>query len=490
LHLFDLPPVNANPLPQKRRTIAAPDISMLKDKQGDIYHNFKDFLCSDVKGAKMLTAPAGTGKTFLTGKLLEDYLYLSRGSQIALTATTNKAVKVAYRMADYYHTNIHYATIHSLLGLKEQLNPRTGEMEFVQDRHKKPALDKYSVLIVDEISMLPDELLLGSKNTKGILDYVEEGLKVIFIGDRYQIPPVGRPFCALFSKAKRLSLGIPAFTMNEIVRQAADNPIIQIATEVRTNLDQGWTFKKDEDMLVDGDKGVYFVDRYSDAKMDALHKTIEHIFTSPNFKADPDFGKIIAYRNTVVGKMNNMVRKMIFQQDDLPRVLVGDKLIVSEPIMRETLDQVLIPNNEELEVLEAIERVETIEGTDYRLPYYQTIVQYRRMDNSIAKERIKILTDDGFIVHEELCQKLSDRAKSFKRGTFSFSNAWQEYYAFKRIFASVAHNYAITAHKAQGSTYNNTIVMESDMLRNRNVSERNRIIYTSFTRPKERLYIV
>jgi exodeoxyribonuclease-5 len=42
---------------------------------------------------------------------------------------------------------------------------------------------------------------------------------------------------------------------------------------------------------------------------------------------------------------------------------------------------------------------------------------------------------------------------------------------------------AITAHKAQGSTYTHVFVMENDMDVNWLIKERNQLKYTSFTRP-------
>jgi ATP-dependent exoDNAse (exonuclease V) alpha subunit len=55
---------------------------------------------------------------------------------------------------------------------------------------------------------------------------------------------------------------------------------------------------------------------------------------------------------------------------------------------------------------------------------------------------------------------------------------------------NVMHNYAITAHKAQGSTYENVILIEEDLDRNKKIVERNRIKYTAYTRAKNKLFIL
>jgi ATP-dependent exoDNAse (exonuclease V) alpha subunit len=66
---------------------------------------------------------------------------------------------------------------------------------------------------------------------------------------------------------------------------------------------------------------------------------------------------------------------------------------------------------------------------------------------------------------------------------------WVKYYKAQQAFADVAYNYAITAHKSQGSTYKNVFVIEDDIDFNTNIVERNKIKYTSYTRPTDKLFI-
>ena len=69
-------------------------------------------------------------------------------------------------------------------------------------------------------------------------------------------------------------------------------------------------------------------------------------------------------------------------------------------------------------------------------------------------------------------------------------NWWGKFYEAKRMFADIGYNYAITAHKSQGSTYETAFVVESDIDIQRDIENRNRIKYTAFTRPSKRLVII
>ena len=107
-----------------------------------------------------------------------------------------------------------FCTIHSALRLKRDIDPASGVVSFKPDPYNDNIpLDKVGFLIIDEASMVNKEILSYiEKNTKDI--------KVIFIGDEGQLPPVGEPFSPVFHAE------YPILELTEIIRQAEDNPII------------------------------------------------------------------------------------------------------------------------------------------------------------------------------------------------------------------------------------------------------------------------
>jgi ATP-dependent exoDNAse (exonuclease V) alpha subunit len=75
---------------------------------------------------------------------------------------------------------------------------------------------------------------------------------------------------------------------------------------------------------------------------------------------------------------------------------------------------------------------------------------------------------------------------------------WVAYFKVDRVFAAVKHNYALTCHKSQGSTYENCMMIDWDINMNIKMQggkdikleERNRIKYVAATRAKQKLFIV
>ncbi|KKN77510.1 hypothetical protein LCGC14_0359250 [marine sediment metagenome] len=144
----------------------------------------------------ILTGAPGTGKTYTIKAIIDMY----KGASIAMAAPTGKAAK---RMIE--QTGQHASTIHRLLG--PYFNKMTGGFEF---KHNSFNPMEYQIIIIDESSMLSTWLMYK------LLDAVEENTKLIFVGDTYQLPPVG----AGYILGDMLNSGIiPSVELNIIKRQ-------------------------------------------------------------------------------------------------------------------------------------------------------------------------------------------------------------------------------------------------------------------------------
>jgi ATP-dependent exoDNAse (exonuclease V) alpha subunit len=123
------------------------------------------------------------------------------------------------------------------------------------------------------------------------------------------------------------------------------------------------------------------------------------------------------------------------------------------------------------------------------LKFYDASVKYYdfERDEDIV-QKILILHEDSENDFDRVIKRLRENAIFAPHNKRGFM--WKEYYAFKRLFADMNYSYAITAHKSQGSTYENTRVDVNDICFNQNIEERNRILYTAITRAKHKLLII
>ena len=443
----------------------------LKSDQAKAFEKLKVFLNQGGGGFFLLSGAAGTGKTYLMREVVE-YIQSTSDRQIVLTAPTHKAVKVLQRFTP---DKVDCMTIHSALALTEYIDGH-GNVTFKRQNGKIAKLVDYHILIVDESSMIPDIVFYD------LTEFVNTGMKIIFLGDPFQLPPVNNQESLVFEKDTQIKYNFQIAYLQEIIRQQKDSPIIKFAHTFKNAIYKPVvTFDPLNDITPFGEV------RYASRRdVRGLTDEILPFFESDMFKADPDYIKIVAWRNTTVKSYNRLIREHLFG-DNLPGLIVGDKIIFTQPVLDG--NRVLISINDEGEILElTIEDEEIDDGVT--LKCYKAVVRIQKELSIYNNYSIKIVHEDSIGDYQDIITLLKKYALQQKQGSFYARNAWIDYYEFQKRFAQVLHNYSITAHRAQGSTYENTIVMLYDALYNKNVYERNRLIYTAVTRASHRLWVV
>lgn len=418
-------------------------------------------------GFFLLSGYAGTGKTFLMNRVLK-YIESEPMGNAALTAPTHKALKVLRDLSE--GTDLY--TTHAFLGMKQDID-RNGNIVFVRDKYAPCPAEDYQIAIVDEASMVADEIF-------DELEDLSHNMKIIFVGDSLQIPPVNCDNSLPFERSVQQDLNFKTANLDQIVRQAADNPIIATSMAVREKIgarNPGLSYQSNTNGLL----GVSYA-QYDPSN--GLSEAILNKFASDHFEVNPDYVKIIAWTNAEVNRYNKIVRAKLFGEN-LPKVIPGDKLIANAPIREGK--QTLVQNNEDMEVL-SVQVATDAAGPGLNLKVYKAKVSVYGLNPRECI--IQLLHEESEKEFKQLLDMLKSKALLEKKGSYAAKSAWMDFYKFKERYADVKYAYAITAHKSQGSTYDHAIVMMYDLMRNRKIIERNRILYTSVTRPKYTLKII
>ncbi|MHB1418068.1 MAG: ATP-dependent DNA helicase [Bacillota bacterium] len=146
---------------------------------------------------------AGTGKSTLVYTAVKELNLKS--SSVAFATLTGKAALVLTIKGNPA------CTLHSLIYDYQEDNA-TKELIFVKKESLPPGL---KILVVDEISMVPKDILEDLKSY---------GIRILALGDEGQLPPIGESNGLLDN---------PDVFLSEIHRQAADNPIIHLSMLAR-----------------------------------------------------------------------------------------------------------------------------------------------------------------------------------------------------------------------------------------------------------------
>jgi len=454
------------------------NISDLNTGQKEAFELFKEFLTSRDGSMFCLRGYAGTGKTYLVKRLIKYIHTKYPGFKIAVTAPTNKAVKVLAKTSSIKDLRVTYQTVHKLLGLKEDIQ-LDGTIKFIKNNMESNDIDKFKILIVDEVSMLDDTLFTEIQS-------YSKRLKIIFMGDPAQIPPVNKTDCIPFNDEKKIFYDFREYTLTEIMRQSLDNPIIASSFLIRNNLTKRFPIEDIQTTLNNKGHGIVRINANNPEERDSVMGLFEKYFKCPQFENNPDYAKVIAWRNVTINKTNQIIRGILYGPNP-GKIMVGEKLVCNKPIT-DGLNIIMFNTNDEFSVEEFNIATDLfdVDGTKTRLSYYDTKVLAIDLEGKEYKRMIKILHEDSLNDFAKVSKSLMENAKALKGA----HRSWLKYYEFLREFADVGYNYAITAHKAQGSTYKNVFIIEDDIDYNSNLYEKNRIKYTAYSRAAEVLFIL
>ena len=446
----------------------------LEEDQRKAYDGIRQFLDIDDSRFSKLDGKAGTGKTYLISVLLESILVEKTVGRIVVCAPTHKAVKVLEEQCDFYHDRLEFMTIHSLLGVEVVID-NWGQQVF-KPSFEGSKVNKFSIVICDEYSMLADELVDAL--------YEHKTVKTLFVGDINQIPPVGLSLTKVAKPEVIDYWKIREFTLTKIMRQAEGNPIISMSSNV-INEDYA---NPHTDILEDG-TGVEVISQDND-NADYLEDLLEQYFTSSFFREDSDFVKVVCWTNKVVNYMNAFIREKIYGEDSKQKIVIGERLIADKPIKEGKT--ILFTTNQEFEVNSfTIDTMRIGSGIDaIELKHYLITLDYYTNSNRLVSLPIKVLHEDSESDYKSIMDFLKDKAVNHSQHGVDRRAAWKSFYEFQELFAQVKYNYALTAHKSQGSTYKNTFVMMQDICNNPEPAERKKILYTAVTRAKHRLYLI
>ena len=407
----------------------------------------------------LLDGAAGTGKTFCLQLLLDT---LDDTGTVLFTAPTNKAVKVLQQTLNAADIHSECCTIYSALNLRMLPDGGVKTLTASEDRGRVN-WDSISLCVVDEASMV-------GKVLRGYIDDLQKvhDVRFLYVGDSAQLPPVGEPESAVISGHDPVTTA----TLLKVVRQ--DNQILTLGTAIRAQV-RSWapciTLAPDND----GDEGVWRYMLAGEAEQRILQAIDAGLFQSPTG------AKAIAWRNVVVNKLNMFIRSHLYPEAR-EFFCEGDRVILTEPCA-------------ELSMARGQQR-KTMHTTDTEGVVDRYTLESHPIHREFQCYHLSATSDEGrkmdlwVLAQDKKTQSAwKARKEQLLQSARANSRLWPGFWSFLESFHAVWHGYAITAHRAQGSTYEQAFVNSSDIFCNQNRGEAFRCLYVACTRPKRRLFL-
>ena len=384
-----------------------------------------------------LLGAAGTGKTFLLTRIagrLEEM-----GLKVLAVAPTHQAVGQIEKL--FSGDSITVNTIQSALGLRLQRDGRGG-YQLVPEGEAD--VSQYDLIIADEASMIGRELWTHVE----VSGYGSD-LRWLFVGDPYQLPPV--------NEAPSPALEQPGAKLTEIVRQAQNNPIIDLATRIRN----GGSFYPLPEETTNGELGIYQVRQH-----EATEKAARAI------EKDPTGTRVLAWRNKAVGKWCRRIKNRLYP--DAGRFAEGMHMLAREGYSPPDTPVIKFHTSALLEVKEARKTDTQLGSAGPRVPAWS--LDLKEKASGQPHTGVYVPRGQGEQLLEDYTEKMAGQEQ------------WSEYYEAKEQFAALRYSAASTVHKSQGQSHRTTLVDVSDLKACR--EEFQELAYVAATRPEKHLVLI
>lgn len=423
----------------------------------------------------ILRGYAGTGKTTSVGALVK--ALPGFGLRPVLLAPTGRAAKV---MSTY--TRRKALTIHKRIYRKK--SSVAMDMSF----QLAPNLAEHTLFIVDEASMIADEMNVqsGTSLLKDLMEYVynRKNCAVVFVGDTAQLPPVGSlDSPALNSQYIQDAFGlkVTAVELKEVVRQEKKSGILVNATMLRKLI------HKDQKEKIALPK--FITKNYKDIfRMNGV-KLVEGLEYAYN-KFGMENVLVVCRSNKSANGYNQQIRaRLLYREEELTG---GDQIMVVKN------NYFWLPENESAAFIANgdMALIKRVRNTEERYGFRFCEVQLEFLDFPEAGEiTCKIMLDTLTAETPNLSFELSNKLFEGLNEDYShLSNKRERFLAIKEDpyynALQIKFAYAVTCHKAQGGQWDAVFVDQGYLTDDMVDIDFLRWLYTGVTRAKKELFLV
>lgn len=438
---------------------------------------FARFLADRNRNVVMiLRGSAGTGKTSIAAAMVRTLHSL--GQKLVLMAPTGRAAKVFA-----LNSGLPAYTIHRRIYRERAYQGLDGRFNLNDNLHHN------TLFVVDEASMVgrsQGETVFGSGSLlDDLVRYVYSGdnCRLMLIGDKAQLPPVGEVESPALSDSVMWGYGLRVWQcdLDEVLRQGADSGILYNATAIRNMITHDEATRLPKISF----KG------FADIVMMPGGELVESIASSYS-SVGTDETIVITRSNKRANIYNQGIRAQVLGREET--LCAGDLLMV---VKNKYLDShgpgdgnapTFIANGDRVRV-RRIRNVRELYGfhfadasllfpdyDDYELETTVITDTLTSESPALTREQGEALYNNVLADYQDLPLK-KDRVNAIRAD--SYFNALQVKFA-----------YAVTCHKAQGGQWSHVYVDQGYMTDDMLTPDYLHWLYTAFTRATDKLFLV
>ena len=422
----------------------------------------------------ILRGSAGTGKTTLAGAIVKAMAALKQ--KLILLAPTGRAAKV-------FSLNAGHAayTIHRRIYRQKS----AGDLSAF---NLNVNLNRDTLFIVDEASMIANlgigETAFGSGCLlDDLMQFVYNGqnCRLLLIGDRAQLPPVGEEESPALSAHVLRGYGMRVYEtdLNQVLRQSEDSGILWNATMIRN--------------LWRGEAGMVRLPKicfhgFTDIQVVMGNELVDNL-SSSYYHAGMNETIVITRSNKRANIYNQGIRNMVLDRDE--ELCRGDLLMIvkNNYFWTEGAKEIPFLANGDRAVVQRVRNVHELYGFRFA-EVTMTLPDYDDYELTATVCLDTLTTEAPALTHEQQEQLFNAVMEDYADFTVKTERIKKlksdRYYNALQIKFS----YAVTCHKAQGGQWAHVYLDQGYMTDDMLTPDYIHWLYTAFTRATEKLYLV
>ena len=444
-------------------------------EQGQALDVFTQFMTDrDDQVVMILRGSAGTGKTTLAGAIVKAMAALKQ--KLILLAPTGRAAKV-------FSLNAGHAayTIHRRIYRQKS----AGDLSAF---NLNDNLNRDTLFIVDEASMIANlglgETAFGSGCLlDDLMQFVYNGqnCRLLLIGDRAQLPPVGEEESPALSAHVLRGYGMRVYEtdLNQVLRQSEDSGILWNATMIRN--------------LWRGEAGMVRLPKicfhgFTDIQVVMGNELVDNL-SSSYYHAGMDETIVITRSNKRANIYNQGIRNMVLDRDE--ELCRGDLLMIvkNNYFWTEGAKEIPFLANGDRAVVQRVRNVHELYGFRFA-EVTMTLPDYDDYELTATVCLDTLTTEAPALTHEQ-------QEQLFNAVMEDYADIPQKAERIKKLKSDRYYNalqikfsYAVTCHKAQGGQWAHVYLDQGYMTDDMLTPDYIHWLYTAFTRATEKLYLV
>ena len=433
---------------------------------------FADFLTDrEERTVFVLRGSAGTGKTTLAAAVVRALMSLQQ--KLVLMAPTGRAAKV---FSGYAGTSAY--TIHKRIYRQKT----AGDMSAFSLNINQST---ETLFMVDEASMVSNEGFSDTFGSGCLLDdliqfvYGGRNCRLVLIGDRAQLPPVGEEESPALMSCVLEGYGLKVYEvdLNQVLRQSEESGILWNATEVRCMMaEDRWSLPK---IRIEG---------FDDIQVMPGNELIEALATSYS-RVGLDETMVVTRSNKRANIYNQGIRNQVLDRED--ELCTGDQIMIvkNNYYWTEQSKEIAFIANGDHAVVQRVRHIHEL----YGFRFAEVTMMLPDYDNYelTATVLLDTLTSEAPALTREQQQQLFDKVMEdymdvpFKADRLKKIKQDKYYNALQIKFA-----YAATCHKTQGGQWAHIYIDQGYMTDDMLTTDYIHWLYTALTRATEKVFLV